>query len=294
LIAAYCVLSLTIKPDAATLAHYGLSETQARVINIAVIVPYVIIWYVAFFGFIRIKQYVYLIHDNRDGKALKVISDGLMFLAISLPASAILANLKTTISNHDGALIQSTTILYNYVTLAIVLVGAWFVAYGARRLVRTLNQKSYSKTQLLIMGVFVIFCVLYTYVTLTDPARRTPGELTGTAAYYLPDFLVFSTIVIPYIFLWFLGLQAAYYLHVYRRNVAGVLYRNALGFVSSGIAFVVVSFMILRLLVSMSSFLSGLTLKYLLAFIYVLLIIIGTGYVLIAIGAKKLKKIEEV
>lgn len=294
LIVVYCVLSFTIPTDSAVLTKYGITVNQARILNVAVIVPYVVIWYIAFFGFIRIKQYVYLIHQNRDGKAWRVISNGLMLLAISLPFSAILANIRQLIIIKYPSLTPMTTIVYNYLTLALVLVGAWFAAYGSRRLMRTLGKIQFTKGQLVLILFFVLFCLGYTYITLTDPARRIPGEMSGTAAYYLPDFLVFSTIVVPYILLWFLGLQGAYYLNRYRKLVSGVLYKKALGYVAFGIVFVILSFMVLRLTVSMSSFLNDLTLKYILAFIYVLLFIIGIGYVFIAIGAKKLKKIEEV
>jgi hypothetical protein len=217
-----------------------------------------------------------------------------MLLAFSLPLNAIAGTLRNYINvNHQG-LTPTTTIMYNYFSLLVTLAGVWLVARGARKLAGTLEKKPYTLNQTFLASAYTAFCIFYTYVTLTDPTRRVGGGLSGTAAYYLPDFLVFSTIVIPYIILWYLGFRAAYHIELYRKNAPGVLYRKALGYLAAGIAFVVISLMVLRLTTSLSSFLSDLSLQYLLAFVYFLLIVIGLGYGLIAAGAKRLKKIEEV
>lgn len=294
MVAAYAAYTFGIPPDQAALTRYGLTGTQARFLSLTILVPLVAIWYIAFYGFVKVKQYVSLIGDNKDGRALKILSDGLMYLAVSLPLTSLASNARLYISRHNPSLVEEMTIAYNYFTLTIVLLGIWLVAHGARKLAGTLEKKSFPLSQNVLVAVFTAFCIFYTYITLTDPARRVAADTGGTAAYYLPDFLVFSTIVIPYICLWYLGLRAAYHIALYRRNVPGILYQKALRFLSSGIVFVVLSLMVLRLTASLTSFLNDLTLKYLLGFLYFLLIFIAIGYVLVAMGAKKLKKIEEV
>ncbi|HSX43684.1 MAG TPA: hypothetical protein VLE69_00065, partial [Candidatus Saccharimonadales bacterium] len=61
-----------------------------------------------------------------------------------------------------------------------------------------------------------------------------------------------------------------------------------------GLGVVVGFLMVLRYLVALTTTLDNLALKYLLLVVYLLLIFIAIGYGLIASGAKRLKKIEEV
>lgn len=294
-IIAYAVAVLKLPVDnSATNARYGLTNRSAQILSMTILVPLVVIWWSAFMGFVKVKQYAAAVGQSKDGRALKVLGDGLMLLAFSLPINSILNTLRTYITNQNPSLTPSATIAYNYVSLAFTLAGIWLVAFGARKLAGTLEKKPYTLNQAILASAFTAFCIFYTYITLTDPVREVGGGITGRAAYYLPDFLVLGTIVIPYIFLWFLGFRAAYHIQLYRLNVPGILYRKALGYLAAGIAFVVVSLMVLRLTTSMTSFLGELSLKYLLAFVYFLLILIGVGYVLIARGARRLKKIEEV
>lgn len=295
LIAAYATLILKVPLGSnGAIDHYGITDDQARLLSLTIIIPYALIWCTAFFGFVKVKQYATLVGKSKDGKALKTISDGLMLLAFSLPLNAIASTIRNYINSRHAALTPTATIMYNYFTLALTLAGIWLIANGAKRLAGTLEKKRYDLSQTVVASVFTAFCIFYTYLTLTDPARQTPGQLTGIAAYYMPDFLVFSTIVVPYICVWYLGLGAAYNIRLYRKNAKGILYRKALGYLAGGIAFVVLSLMVLRLTTSITSFLNDLSLQFLLAFIYMLLVVIGIGYALIAAGAKRLKKIEEV
>lgn len=294
LVIAYATFIFSIPPDSAALTRYSLTAAQARLLNLTIIIPYVIIWFLGFYGFIKVKEYTSLITASRDGKAFKVLSDGLMLLATSLPLNALAANVRTYIDTQNESLTPTVTIVYNYFILVIALAGVWFVSHGARQLAGMVGKKVFGLGHALIAVAFVLFCGFYTYVALTDPLRNTPGGLSGRAAYYLPDFLVFSTIIIPYILLWYIGLRSAYHLRHYATNVPGTLYRKALSRLSLGIAFVVLSSMVLRLTTSLTSFLGDLSLRYLLIFVYCLLLIIGIGYALVASGAKRLKKIEEV
>ncbi len=283
-----------IPPDSAALTRYSLSGGAARAISLSFALPLCIIWYAAFYGFTKFKQYANLAGKTKDGHALRILGNGLLALAFSLPISAILGNPRTYLGRLHPDLVPTITIAYNYINLAMSLLALWLIALGSKKLVHSLKDKQRSIYQIIIGFIFILFCVVYTYTALTDPRRQNAAGPIGNAAYYLPDFLVFSTIIVPYIVLWSLGLRAAYNIQLYSKRTAGVLYKDALGRVSLGIVFVVISLMMLRVFASMSSFLNGLSLRYLLVVIYVLLIVIGVGYVLVASGAKKLKKIEEV
>jgi hypothetical protein len=94
-------------------------------------------------------------------------------------------------------------------------------------------------------------------------------------------------------FFWYLGVRGAYNIYLYRANISGQLYKGALNFLAAGIFFVVLGSVLTRMLTSISTTITNLKLTPLLLVIYGLLSVIATGYILIAIGAQKLRRIEE-
>ncbi len=130
-------------------------------------------------------------------------------------------------------------------------------------------------------------------LTLEDSARQAPTHSVSIASYYLPDWLIITTIVIPRLILWFWGIKAVEDIYMYRKKIKGKIYKVALQNVARGIAAVVVATILLRCFQSLSSPIGELSLALIILLIYLLLIAIGIGYVLIYKGAKQLQKIED-
>lgn len=93
---------------------------------------------------------------------------------------------------------------------------------------------------------------------------------------------------------WFYGFKAAYNIYQFRSTVPGSIYKKALGMLAAGILTITLSYILIRYLVSVSGFFDSASLQRILGIIYLLLFIIGLGYVLTALGSRKLKRIEEV
>jgi hypothetical protein len=294
LILLYFFVALSIPPDPDALSKYNLSVTSAKIISIMVILPFLAIWIIAFRGFIKVKDYAQLIMSTRDGKALNRLGDGLMVIAVSLPITSLAGNIRSYIITQDSSLRPVATIIYNYSSLALVLVGFYLISKGAAELRRTLKPNKSTMRQKLLTISLVAFSVLYAVVTLTNPAREHPTASSPTAAYYLPDLILLLTIVIPYLFVWYFGFRAAYHIEQYRYKAKGILYKQALNRLARGIGCIVASTIMLRLLGSMTTFFSSLTLKGILVVIYLLIAFIAVGYLLVAQGAGKLMKIEEI
>lgn len=290
----YTLLTILIPPEASTLTKYSLSPTQAKLLGLTVALPYIVIWFTAFYGYIQCSKYAALLGDTKDGIALRRISTGLTYLAVGLPVSAISSVLFNYAATLNPRLQPINTIFTNYLALTLVMIGFVYINKGASILRMTILKKNTTPIMFAAVLIFVVFCVVYIYVTLTNPARQFPTAQSARAAYYLPDFLIVTTIIIPYLLAWYWGFRAAYKIHSYQKNVQGIIYQNSLSFLSKGVAAVVVSLIFLRFFVSLSTVFSALTLKVLLLVIYGLLIVIAIGYTLIALGAKKMRKIEEV
>ncbi len=290
----YAVLTIIIPPRTSVLIKYNISPTQARLIGLTVVIPAIAIWFAAFYGYIHSRRYAHIIKSNKDGKAMEVLSRGLMYLAIGLPISALANTVLTYYGTRSPHLLPTTTILTNYVTLILLLIAFWTINKGTRLFVQTIKNPGITPMQVIVLIAFILFGVFYVYVTLTNPARQFSTATSERAAYYLSDFFLVTTIIIPYLTVWYLGFSSTYRLYLYKQTVKGIIYKNALNRLAWGIAWVIISSILLRFLVSLTTLINTLRLKYLLIVVYFLLISISIGYIVIASGAKKLKKIEEV
>lgn len=291
----YCVLILVIPPDASVLRRYDITTSQAQWLSVSFALPLIVIWFAAFYGFIKLKKYAAHAKPDRDGIWLAKVAHGLMFLALAMPLNSIFTALGNYLTSRRPQLTPLTVITNNYLALILVLAGFYLIYQGTGGLVSLLNKRQrYSSYERPIMLMFLLISIIYSYVTLTNEARQFPVAGIRRAAYYMADFPLILTIIIPYLFVWFFGLRSVYFIYLYRRRVKGILYRESLGLLASGLAVVIVTSMIIRYLVSMTATLNNLTLRFLLVFLYVLLLVIFAGYLLIAQGAKKMQRIEEV
>jgi hypothetical protein len=105
--------------------------------------------------------------------------------------------------------------------------------------------------------------------------------------------LVMITLGIPYMYIWFLGMQAATELHAYSKGLVGIFYRRGWNLFISGIAAIIFTSILLQYLTTLSTWLTSLSLGWLLSLLYVLLLLLASAYIVVALGAKKLMKIEE-
>jgi hypothetical protein len=294
IVLAYLAAVYAIPPESSTLTKYSLTPSQARVLSLSIVVPIVIIWSFGLSGLIKFREYAEKISKDRDGQAFMKISAGLAVLVYGLPLSSLISTAVNYFTRENPDLIPSGTILVNYVALGVMILSFYIIHKGARLLVSNIKQTPVSAHYRVWQLLFGLLSVLLVYSTLKNPARSVPTEGVVKAVYYLPDWLIVSTVIIPYILAWYLGFQAVYYLRHYRNKVPGVLYKSSLGYISNGIAAVVLASIVQRFLTTQTVYFSNQSLQVLLFIILLLLIVISVGYILIAIGSNKLRKIEEV
>lgn len=291
---AYILMTLLLPPDKKVLVKYQVSPASIRILSLVVTLPLVAIWGLGFYGYYRYHSYTTSIKNTRDGRNHQLISNGLLILALSLPINNIISNLLTYYGRLNPGFLASSVIIGNYITIAIYLTAFLLLYKGANGLVHITGQNLRQRGEIYLMMIFTVVVAAFYYLSLTNPARQFPASGGTTAAYFLPDWLIVTTILIPYTIMWYLGTMAAYRLWLYRNRVSGEIYRTAFTRVAIGLGMVVALQMVLRFLVTIVTLLDKLALKYLLLIIYVLLIFIGVGYWFIASGAKRLKRIEEV
>ena len=287
----YCLQLFLPAPNKQALQHYHLTSTSVRVLDLTILLPIVAIWIVALLGYLRFKTYTTLIAGAKDGQAFTTIGYGVALLVLWSPLSTILSQAATQYYTYHPSATTTLVWLNNYFNLILLTAAFWLLYTGSKKLmslIKTPDFRLYQPTTL----IFIAFAVLYTFLVLSDSLRNHAVK-GSISSYYSPDWVIVITIVIPRLIAWYVGLQAVQNILLYRHRVKGRLYRKALERLAYGLGGVIGSVIVLRIVQSLTAPLLKANLGALLAIIYVLLIIIAIGYVLIAQGAKRLQKIEE-
>lgn len=293
----YVLQTLLVKPDPASLSRYHITATQARELSLTIIIPYIIIWAIAVAGFLRLDRYSRMIAGSRDGQAFARITTGVLWLSLGLPVTTVLGSFISHQAAASPGSAAALIRLNNYVDVLIVVIAMIAIYQGSRILlsfVRSKDIASANQPFLVANLLFITFSAFYVMLVLHDPARQLPADGVRIATYYQPDWLIVSTIVVPRLLSWYLGVRAALNIALYRRKVKGSLYKLSLRSLAAGVAGITVGFIVLRGLQTISVTLSHWGIGLLLLLIYGLLIVISIGYIFIARGAKSLQRLEEI
>ncbi len=293
LLAIYAWLSLAIPPDPQSLAKYHLSVSQSHLLSLLFVPIVGLLWFTLFYGFIKVKNYAYRVARSKEGRGYNILANGLGVFAVSSTLNSLITQILTFYSRSDAARVPLAVNVTNYVTVAVYLASFGLIYWGAKTL-----GTSVSKHKPDPMGAkAVIYWILgmgYGYLLLTKAEKNTPPRGLTHAAYYLSDPVIAITIIFPYLVAWYFGLAAAYYLSFFAKNVEGLIYQQALRRLSVGVRTVVATSIVLELFTLFGSKFGNLNLGPILAIVFVLIAVIAIGYVLLATGARKLDKIEEV
>lgn len=281
--------------DPEILGRYNMSALQARLINMSIVLPFAVIWFLAFYGYIAFRDYARVIRKSHDGRAFTLIARGLAILATGLPLVSILSSLTRLVNQDRPEFIPTTTVLIHYANIAVSIFAFWYIHKGAQKLLSATKEQPHGREWSLLLGGFVMLALTYIYLVLTNPARNSNSpSFSGQSIFYLPDWLIVVTIIMPYMYIWYVGLVSGFYINFYQKKVGGVIYKAAFRFLALGLIGVIVSSIMRQYITATSNLLADLRLAPLLMLVYSLLIAIAIGFVLIAIGARKLKHIEEV
>lgn len=271
---------------------YKLSPASLNLLRLTIAIPLLLVWQAAFYGALTFRGYATKIQQDRDGRALHLMARGLMILAVGLVVGSLTSSLRNYSIGTD--LIDTATILHNYIQVVIPMVAMYLVFQGSKQLSEQAKKQTSRKDNILIYAMLGVLSAVYLYLVLNNPNREavvTAGIRSAT--YYLPDWMVISTIVIPYIITWLLGALAVKHILSYHGSVGGAIYRPAFQRLAYGLIAVIVLSVMLQFVAGVSASLVQLGLTGILALVYLIIAVYALGYALIASGATKLNRIEE-
>ncbi len=275
-----------------TMQAYHLSNNQYHILLFLVLLPLMLIWSAAFYGFISLHRYAHLIADTPEGKGFNNIASGMGWIAWGLPAPSILGTILNGIANVYTGFHPAAIIIANYAYVIAALGAFYYFSFGAGLLARQakvhIDMKSAKQLTLIFVAVGTVFCYLM-FSKLHD------ATLTNSYnAFYLPNWLVDLTLIMPYLYAWFIGFIAAAVLMLLAKRSSGILYKQALQLLASGLLIIILSLSAVQYFRAIVPRSGHLSLGGALLFIYVVYGVSVIGYTLVTLGSRKLKRIEEV
>lgn len=292
LAAFYIALIFFLPANNATRQIYHFSAIEYHVVSFIVALPMLAVWLAAFVGYAQLRAYAASIRKTPEGIYFDQLAEGVTWLAWSLPVSVIVPYVLNSVANSHPGFHAGARIISDYIVLILPLIAFSVVAAASRGLLATVRIKlTLVNARLIIIG-FLLLGVLYCFFTFRHFDLTSLGSSHNP--YYLPIWLMVMTITIPYLYAWFMGILAAFELTLFRRHVRGVLYRQPLGLVVGGLLTVILSSVALQYIAGVAPGVGHLLLNFRLMFILLFRVIGGGGFVLIALGANRLRKIEEV
>ncbi|HSX41638.1 MAG TPA: hypothetical protein VLF21_03395 [Candidatus Saccharimonadales bacterium] len=289
--AVYTTVSF-VTPQNPNATNYGLSAGDIRLLILSLLIPIFIIWMLAIYSSLGVSRYATLLRETKEGGNFRRFADGVLILVFSLIVGSM-------ISAFNSAMVQlgagaGWRILSEYVAVFLPLVAFFQIFRGSQSLVRANQHKSLRRNRQAAALIAVVMTAVYALTLFGNSYRSDTPDINKFSSYFLPDWLIILTIVLPYGITWLLGLLATTNIMEYRLRVKGVIYRQAFSSLAIGLATVVVVSIMGQFLTAVGPALAAMGLSGILGIVYFLLLIIAVGYGFLARGARQLSKIEEV
>ncbi len=288
----YALLIIIMPTNQAAMHAYNLSAFQFRVILFAVSLPSLLVWFAAFWGYAKLRHYAQSVSDTPEGTHFTQLANGAVWLAWSLPMAAIVSLFFNGLAFKWSAWHPTAVVISNYAKLVPPLIAFTLVGSAARGFLHDAKLKISLNGTRTLMLFFVMAGVLYCY--LVFKGLDLSGLGNSHNAYFMPIWLLVITVIVPYLYAWFVGLLGAYEIALFSKHVGGVLYRRSLQLLVIGLIAVIVSSVVTQYVGGLQSQSAYMMLDSKLLVLTIFRIIGGIGFLLLAFGADRLKKIEEV
>jgi hypothetical protein len=283
------VLLSLYSPSSTADRLYHLSQFHRFALQLTIVVPLIIIWFVALWGAITFRTYANIIQGSPESRGLSLIANGLMWLLVYLVTLSLGGVLLPYFAQTSW--VNTFVVLRNHLPVISSLIGFGLLCLGSLRLRVSTPFRVWTRGALVLVLLMSALAGVFVWLFLMT---ESPLPRNGVPAYVLSKETLVFTLVLPYCWSWFLGLLAALNLTRYARRVNGIIYRQAIRDLAWGVAGAVVMVASIQLITLSSRFLTRLELGALLLVVYVLLAICAVGFLLVRSGARKLTRIEVV
>jgi hypothetical protein len=267
-----------------------LTDSQIFNLRLRVIIPVLIIWFLGTYGVAKFKSYSSSIKDSPDGAGFNKIANGLVFLVYG----SIVISVLSTIAGRftETSAVPTRTIITNYANLLVPVIAYMTLLKGGLELTALAKARKHFKKRLTwLLVIAVVFGAVYLWFIAGKLPLQT--TTTKTPPYYLPNTTVLATLTLPYLFVWTLAAAAFTSISVYAHQVKGTIYRQALKRLVIALGWIVAFSIGLQVLTVFNYIWAKYSLQGILNLLYAIIGLYSVGYLLLASGARKLNKLEE-
>jgi len=288
----YAILTL-IAPSSTATTRYNLNQTQINLLRTTMLLPHLLIWISAAFAFVRFQNYTILIKDTPESPTFKKFTIGILLLLLSVIITALTGAIA---SFYPGSVdVQKASVIArNITTVGLYLLSFLFIFQGSRELNEAKGYKENSTVRFVVMTIIIGLTTAFTWLIFHNDYRTVTNNPLIRPTYYLPDWLIVLTVIIPYIAVWIIGSMAVVKLYTFAKKVPGIIYKQAFLSISKGLIALILLSISLQFLSQLGVIFAGAKLSIILILVYLILFSISIGYMLIARGSRKLSAIEEV
>jgi hypothetical protein len=287
------ILVIFLMPDSkASLHSYDVSSVDYNAASLIVAVPSIIVWFVSFIGYTKLRSYASLISKTNEGPHFDRLSTGTTWLAWSLPLMSIFNHTTSGVAHKVASFHATSIILNNYFDMILTFISFAIIGSAVHGIIMSNKKETKALSSKLIMVVFIVLGLSYCYLTLR---AFDLSSLSSTQnPYKLPAWLMIVSVIIPYMYAWFVGLLASYQLTLAAKNTTGILYRRALYYIVGGLIAIILAAIAVQYLNGVIPSTGHFVLNYKSFVVITFRVVSGLGFISLATGANRLKKIEEV
>jgi hypothetical protein len=288
----FAALTFILPVSNTATAIYQLTDMEYRYLLLLIKAPLIAAWSIAFYGYRQLHNYAKQIADAPEGEDFAAMARGTGWMAWGFAIPPVISAFLGKIADSHPSFSTFSASFNSYLYLVVTVVALSYIATGIRKLARRSNVSLEMKhTRFLVfalVGMSVLFCSLL--------AGRLHGNSLGDSynAFYVPNVLVWATIAIPYLYAWGLGIFGAVELILVARRTSGVIYKQALQYLAVGLITLILTMSALQYFRAIIPRDGHVTINGALVMVFAIYAINAVGGVLLAIGAKRLKRIEEI
>lgn len=271
-------------PTTASSERLGLVGLKKLIVQITFILPYIATWLFGTIAVVNLRRAQMRVQNTIVRSAYGHFAFGIACLVSAMILAAIMGQLRSYYQDNTS-FVMFVTILNNYIWALLPLFGFILLYRGARNLIVE-SGKRFLDLDIMSIAVTLLLGTAYSFLVFTNSSRQVSLDPSIPATYYLPDVLIFVTIIVPILATWFFGIRTAFMLE--KIDFEGKIQSDFARF-ENGIWLIIFALIILQAIISLGTErFYQIGLGPTLGLLYMFLIILVIGYSLLARVAKKL------
>ena len=287
----YIALLLLAPSDQTATQGLVLSGDNYQKLLIVTQVPLVLLCGLSYLAYRHLSTYTGQIVGSQEESGFNGLARGCKWLSWGLLISALLSVSLNYLALKGHDLHPAMIIFQNYVSLIFPVV-AFSIMYDSTHRIAGNYLKQQSRVYTLTRQIALMSIgVVYSYLVLNNLAATALDSSDNP--YYLPAWIIILSLMIPYLYAWFLGILAALNMFEMSQHTPGLIYRTALKRLAAGFIIVIGSMMLLQYVHSFDMLTTRSALQTVLTtYIVYGLTVCGFAYIILAV--RKMSLFEEV